>query len=320
MFRTAALLTLSLASPLGASDFSLAFPLDCTLGQDCYIQQYPDADPTEGARDYTCGSLVYDGHKGTDIALPSLAALNTGVTVRAAAAGIVRGTRNSVPDVLFGTPGGPDIDGLDCGNGLVLDHGEGWETQYCHMRQGSVTVQTGQSVEAGDALGLVGISGRTQFPHLHISVRKDGQVVDPFIPDGAVGCGIPSTASLWQDTPAYKPGGWISAGLAEAIPEYDAIKAGTAQSTVTGTPGALVVWGFGYGTQAGDTVAIEIAAPSRIIHYREVLLERPQAQMFRASGLRQPSDGWDPGTYTGSITLIRDGAVIDRIDLAVTLP
>lgn len=320
MFRTAALLTLSLASPVDASDFSLAFPLDCTLGQDCYIQQYPDADPTDGARDYTCGALVYDGHKGTDIALPSLAALQAGVVVRAAASGIVRGIRNSVPDVLFGTPGGPDIDGLDCGNGLVLDHGDGWETQYCHMRLGSVSVQTGQMVETGDPLGLVGISGRTQFPHLHISVRHDGQVVDPFVPDGAVGCGVPTTDSLWLETPPYHPGGWITAGVAEGVPDYDAIKAGTAHTTVSGTPDALVIWGFGYGTLAGDVVAIEIAAPSRIIHYREVVLERPQAQMFRASGLRKPSNGWEPGAYRGSVSLIRDGAVIDTIALALTLP
>ncbi len=79
----------------------------------------------------------------------------------------------------------------DCGNGLVIDHGDGWQTQYCQRKQGSVRGNNGQTVAAGDVLGQVGLSGRTLFPHLHISARKDGETVGPFQPDALDTCNAP---------------------------------------------------------------------------------------------------------------------------------
>ena len=62
----------------------------------------------------------------------------------------------------------------NCGNGVVIRHADGWETQYCHLRRGSVQVAEGDRVEAGEPLGLVGMSGEANFPHVHLSVRRDG--------------------------------------------------------------------------------------------------------------------------------------------------
>ena len=58
-------------------------------------------------------------------------------------------------------------------------------------------VKTDEVVEAGTVLGQIGLSGRTQFPHVHLSVRKDGKVVDPFDPDGSVTCGEPDEDTLF---------------------------------------------------------------------------------------------------------------------------
>jgi murein DD-endopeptidase MepM/ murein hydrolase activator NlpD len=121
MIRALAPLLMALASPAGA--FELAFPAGCTLGQDCYIQQYHDHDPGPEATDYTCGPLSYDGHDGTDIALPTRADMAAGVAVLAAAPGVVKGLRDGVADAA------PFPTGQDCGNGVVIDHGNGWETQ-----------------------------------------------------------------------------------------------------------------------------------------------------------------------------------------------
>ncbi|MFZ9199919.1 MAG: M23 family peptidase, partial [Paracoccaceae bacterium] len=120
MIRALAPLLMALAFPAGA--FELAFPAGCTLGQDCYIQQYHDHDPGSEATDYTCGPLSYDGHDGTDIALPTRADMAAGVAVLAAAAGVVKGLRDGVADAA------PFPTGQDCGNGVVIDHGNGWET------------------------------------------------------------------------------------------------------------------------------------------------------------------------------------------------
>ena len=73
--------------------------------------------------------------------------------------------------------------GQDCGNGVLVDHGDGWETQYCHMKQGSVRVTSGDAVGAGAVLGQIGQSGMAAFPHLHLSVRHNADKIDPFAPE-----------------------------------------------------------------------------------------------------------------------------------------
>jgi hypothetical protein len=101
MIRLLLILTLA---PVQAGAFDLSWPVDCTLGDTCFIQNYVDRDPGPDDTDFTCGPLTYDGHDGTDIALNSDAAMTAGVPVLAAAAGTVRGIRDSMPDIAFLTP------------------------------------------------------------------------------------------------------------------------------------------------------------------------------------------------------------------------
>ncbi|MEZ5722897.1 MAG: M23 family metallopeptidase [Paracoccaceae bacterium] len=133
----------------------------------------------------------------------------------AAAPGEVRALRDGMPDLgLAGTP--PDLlDGQECGNGVLIDHGNGWETQYCHLRAGSVAVAEGDRVERGDRIGLVGYSGHTEFPHVHLGVRHDGAVIDPFDSDGTRVCGADDGPDddLWAAPPGYRAGGVVAAGL-----------------------------------------------------------------------------------------------------------
>lgn len=63
------------------------------------------------------------------------------------------------------------------GNTVVVDHGGGMATLSGHQSQIDVTV--GQSVTAGQQLGLVGSTGRSTGPHLHFEVRSNGTPVDP---------------------------------------------------------------------------------------------------------------------------------------------
>jgi hypothetical protein len=57
--RAALLLILSTSAlPASAEVFLLAQPIDCILGQDCFIQQYVDHDPGPGAMDFTCNGAV----------------------------------------------------------------------------------------------------------------------------------------------------------------------------------------------------------------------------------------------------------------------
>lgn len=311
----------TLAAPVAAGDLVLDLPLDCDLGRTCHIQQYVDHDPGPGWQDHACGTLAYDGHKGTDFALPSLAALRAGVDVLAAAAGQVRAIRDGVADQVMTAQTAAQVEGRECGNGVVLAHPDGWETQYCHLRNGSVRVRSGDTVTRGQVLGQVGLSGKTQFPHVHLSVRRDGQVIDPFAADGpaTAACGQ-GGHSLWRDTPSYHPGGAISAGFADRIPAFQDIKDGTAgKDRLPRNAGALVVWGYFYGGRAGDEIEIVLDGPRGRVSAQNATLERTQAQFFRAAGRRLNGPDWPVGPYTGTLRLLRDGVEIDRIDTAVTL-
>jgi len=300
-------------APAQAGAFSLDWPVDCALGESCFIQQYPDRDPGPGAQDFTCGPLSYDGHRGTDIALPDLAAMAEGVEVRAAAPGRVRATRDGMPDIAMGQPGAPVLDRNECGNAVVIDHADGWETLYCHMRQGSVRVRSGDSVSAGMALGEIGLSGQTEFPHLHIGLRRNGAEVDPFDPDGRLDCNAPGSETLWSDSVPYAPGGLISIGISTEVPEFNAIKAGLpAIPALDRRAPALVIWAHLFGGRDGDRLLFALDGPRGTILDETVTLTRTQARVMRAFGRRMPPGGWPAGEYTIRLAFLREGRQMEE--------
>jgi hypothetical protein len=303
--------TLALASPAGA--FELSLPADCILGQTCYIQQYADHAPGPTAQDFTCGALSYQGHDGTDFALPTRAAMAAGVNVLAAAPGTVEGIRDDIADFA------PVEPGKDCGNGVLIDHGDGWQTQYCHMKQGSIGVRAGQDVSLGTVLGQIGQSGQAEFPHLHLSVRHNGQNVDPFAPEIPTTCGATALRGLWAQPLPYQPGGLLAIGISAAIPDFAAIKSGLPSPNLPKTATALVVWAYLFGSRTGDSIAFTLDGPEGALLSQTVALEKPQAQLFRAVGLKLKTTAWPAGRYTGTAKLIRNGAVLETKTIAIAV-
>lgn len=306
------------AAPAVAEAPKLGLPIDCRFGFNCFIQQYADTDPGPKATDFRGGLLSYQNHSGTDFALMTLHQMRVGVPVIASADGRVVGVRNNMEDGVFAKHGPAAIAGKDCGNGVRLDHGDGWQTQYCHLRKGSVTLRAGQLVRAGEPMGLVGMSGRAQFPHVHLSVLQDGQKIDPFTGKALTGtcnradCNKPLWRASTARTLAYRPGGLIDSGFSDATITYDKIKDGTAkQGRMTARAGAITIFAYGYGVRVGDTLTMEIQPPGGAAPWTwKYNLEKNQAQFARWFGRRAPASGWKPGLYQGKARLIRRGKVI----------
>ena len=70
-----------------------------------------------------------------------------------------------------------DARALGYGKHIRIDHGFGYVTRYAHLS--GYNVKRGQRVKRGDIIGYVGNTGRSQAPHLHYEIHKDGKAVNP---------------------------------------------------------------------------------------------------------------------------------------------
>lgn len=295
------------AHPATAQVIKLEMPVDCVLGKSCMVQNHVDLDPGPGASDFMCGKLTYDGHKGTDFRIPGLAHMRRGVTVRAVAAGTVLGVRNNMPDVGL-RKGGKEVKGRECGNGVRIDLGKGWFSQYCHMRRGSVQVRPGQRVEARQALGLVGLSGKTQFPHVHFQLEYKGKIVDPFVGRAdKPGCRVPK-ASMWRDAQlVYRSTGLVNAGFVDRPPRKGMMDYGESPTQISEAAAALVFWVRIFGLHPGDRQRLRVLRPDGTV-LAETLpkdVSRHKAQWTSFVGKRIPEGGWPKGVYRGEYRLTR---------------
>jgi murein DD-endopeptidase MepM/ murein hydrolase activator NlpD len=288
-------------------------PINCEIGRTCEIQNYVDLDPSGGVRDYQCGQRTYNAHKGIDFRLPSLRAQRAGVDVLAAAAGRVLRVRDGVPDVSVRERGIGAVEGRECGNGVVIDHGDGWNTQYCHMAQGSVTVKPGEVIQASQRLGRVGMSGLTEYPHLHFGVTFRGDLVEPFAfeaPQGSCGAG----RSLWepslQAALAYKPRTLLNTGFTDRSVEMQAIENEGLVAPTRESP--LVAYVRAIGAKAGDIQKLAITGPDgRIVAENSAKpLDRDKAQVMVFVGRKPPAGGWPQGIYRAMYTITAGGNVV----------
>lgn len=336
------------APPTGAP--ALELPVRCRIGTDCFVQNYVDTDPGPGMRDFACGRLTYDGHKGTDFRLPDLEAMRRGVAVVAAAPGTVARVRDGMEDVSIRQNGGSPA-GREAGNAVVVDHGNGWETQYSHLKRGSIAVKPGDRVEAGTPLGQIGLSGNTEFPHVDFGIRHDGRTLDPYTAKevgggeapscaadrdaadrGAAGAGDAALppAALWsaeaRRTLAYRPSALLGAGLAPEAPKAEVARDGgygggnDGKPLPAGTP-TLGVWAELMGGRQGDRVTLEVTGPDgRRLLRSEGAVPRPLAVLFFGTEVKKPAPGpWAPGPYRVTVTLRHGDETVLREERRVDL-
>jgi hypothetical protein len=308
-------LALVAAAPAMAAETPrFLLPLDCTLGETCYIQKYVDRDAGPRYADYRCGPLSDDGHKGTDFRLLDFAAMTKGVAVLAAAAGVVGATRDGMPDVSASLVGKDAVTDRGLGNVVTIDHGGGWRTIYAHMRRGSVTRRAGDKVAAGAKLGLVGLSGLSEFPHVHFAVERRGKTVDPFTgPGPRIGCG-PVDQTMWhpklRSRLTYRPTFSLRAGFSTRPMTQAALQYGLYDRTALSRKGGRLYFGILVaGLYKGDTFRfrLEDAMGKTLRDLNGVESQRRGVQFYTAELKR--IHRLAPGRYTARFTLngVRDG-------------
>ncbi len=330
----ASLMGLALAAaqspPARAADpIQLSLPLVCEPHKDCFIQNYFDDEQGSGVHDYLCGGASYDTHDGIDFRLISAAATKANVAVVASADGVVKGLRDGVPDIFKRDNNAAAVKGRECGNGVVLDHGNGWETQYCHMKMGTVVVASGQAVKRGDRLGSVGFSGQADFAHVHLTVRHNGRAIDPFWANAAPGADAchreGATDTLWQPSVVasfpYRTGEIIGSGFSAEPLDLNTLELDhTAVTLPNGSSPVIRFYGRFINLLAGDRIRITVAGPGgSLIESLAEPLTHTKATYLGFAGVKRKTEMWTAGRYEGRVEIVRDGAVAASSSAAVDI-
>ena len=318
----ALLMVILVPGPVGlvmaAPPEDLVLPIDCQPGGDCWVIRYVDHDPGPGTLDYACGGMTGDGHRGTDFAVRDLAAISRGVTVLAASPGRVTAVRDGMEDRLINASDAHTVGGRECGNGIRIDHGDGWVSLYCHMRRGSHLVAEGDEVVAGQPLGLVGLSGQTSFPHLHFDLRHHEKVIDPFVGETrSAACG-PGEESLWRDDVRalldYRPPMLTNSGITTAAPDKEDIRKGWHRAPrLPAQSPSLTLWVDGYWFDQGDQVQFVLKGPDHeAVVDRTFAVGRDYQRWFSFASAPRPLGGWPEGTYQGEVRVQRAGSTLQQ--------
>ena len=301
------------ATPARAQTFEI--PIACRLGEICAVQNYVDLDPSPDARDPVCGPLTYDGHDGLDFRVPAALARG-GVYAIAPAAGIVSAVRDGEQEGAYLAGGRTAISGRECGNGVVIAHEDGWSSQLCHLRMGSLAVQAGQSVARGQTIGLVGLSGLTEFPHLHLTLRRNGVKLDPLtgLPIGEIRCGgtAATPGDHWSEAArvqlAFQGTQWFALGFSGAPPDSKMRPEDLSPNAAPHAP-VLVFWALSIGLQAGDILRVRLR-DGAVLAEATRKQARNQAEAWLYVGKKTPRGGWYLGSYKGDAEVERNGRIV----------
>lgn len=303
---------------------SFSAPIACNDPSLCLVQNHFDLVSGPETADASCGNRTYDEHHGVDFRILDLPTMVKGVPVMASADGVVKRVRDGEFDGAWLAQGRDAVGVKECGNGVLVEHEEGFETFYCHLRRDSVDVTEGQKVKRGERLADVGMSGRAEFPHVHFALFKDGTRIDPFT-GRAAGQGCGDGESLWAGpVPAHwspSAGPFVyKAGFTERQVDLPLIERGLPEPE-TDSP-ALVFFARSIWLDEGDVQKIQLEGPDGFepVGMSDDPLESSKAQAMRFVGRPLKGERFPAGTYRGRYQVVRDGAVVLDYEQSFEMP
>ncbi|WP_164014111.1 peptidoglycan DD-metalloendopeptidase family protein [Pyxidicoccus trucidator] len=237
-----------------ANDLTLSWwPMSGANGRAWMVNNYVDLDPASSLlEDYLgfTGSLArtYDGHGGIDIDISSFREMDSGsALVRAAAPGTVT----------FVEEGQFDRNTSCTGNWNVvrIEHANGYDTLYGHLKRNSVVVNVGDTVTAGQVLGVAGSAGCSTQPHLHFELRDcSNMAVESF------------SLGMWASPPAYNATSDVMDVMLRksSFTSAQQIKDPVPNPTLY-APGDALGIGLSMSGKGGDVVDMSLTAPNGVV-------------------------------------------------------
>jgi hypothetical protein len=309
------------ANPRG----SMGLPVNCVIGTDCFVQQMPDIDPSSGVLDPRCGQATYQGHDGWDIRLRSLDDIARDVPVLAVADGRVARIRDGMADQIYDAEDKARVAERECGNGVLIEHGNGMSSQYCHLKNGSVLVGPGAQVQKGQRIGAIGSSGFAEFPHVHLSTRLEGKLVEPLTGNLLVNvkpsCGDLSgalfepAAERALDRPMVAI---LHSGLADAAPNLpDLVRNGT-PPLAKARDDLTVAWVWAINVEEGHRFRIKLVGPDEAVlieHTTDALAKR-KANYLAYVGRKMVTR---PGKYSLDVEILSGDSRIQSENRLLTI-
>ncbi|MBV9009364.1 MAG: M23 family metallopeptidase, partial [Verrucomicrobia bacterium] len=163
----------SFAPPANVQKFPF-YPQGGNFFGDLFPVNFVDLNPSSpGILVYNGSDYTYDGHNGCDTEILGFPAQAVGVPIFAALDGTVIAEHDGEFDMNTTRANQPD-------NTVTISHGNGQTTTYDHFKKNSITVRVGQTVIAGQQIGLTGSSGNSTAPHLHFQCDVNNVLYEPF--------------------------------------------------------------------------------------------------------------------------------------------
>lgn len=154
------------------TDFEF-YPVAGILGRDLLIPYFVDLQPGSGVRDFNCTQFTFEEHNGHDPYIRSFREMDIGVPVFAAQDGVISDVHDGEDD--HNTDNSPDKKA----NYVIIKHSDSQQSQYFHLKKGSISVKVGDTVTAGTQIALVGSSGMSKGPHIHFEADFNRVAYEP---------------------------------------------------------------------------------------------------------------------------------------------